>query len=448
MTDRISIRNIKNVISLDVAFEYNDSNVIVITGKNGIGKTTIIKSFNLLDDPSTFAKSSGNNSLKANSCVSISLNGFKPFTFFYNEKLSSLDSKDVLPPKKYVLAELPIPHGVRFKQFAKIAGFDGDLRGNIATSDYTNAGAIIEFLSKVYRSDKFIDLKSTTIKKNTFYFLLKENDYYIREDHFSSGEFFLIQLYRLISSGAKLILIDELDVALDAAAQSRLYVALKPVLQENNSRLIVVSHSLAFMSTVEEGGLYYLEENSGDISLERRSFGYIKSDLFGFKGFDRYILTEDETLEKFIEFVIANFFVRTYYKYIIIGLAGINQLKMIIEKNDRDDIFTNSKNVLCIVDGDVYSKLNNQYVGPTKTACSPVDDIEKYAYLNRDKLFPHMPLPHFDESSNPKKASKTYWNWLTRDRDIKVNDIFQLVVTHEPESVDKLLETIKGFLEV
>ena len=133
----------------------------------------------------------------------------------------------------------------------------------------------------------------------------------------------------MITSGAKLIIIDEVDVALDASAQVHLYNAIKPLLTKHKSRLILVSHSLAFMNTVEEGGLYYLEYKSSTTTLEQRSFGYIKSDLYGFKGYDRYILTEDSILEGFIEHVIKDkqFSITPYYKYITIRAGGWKQLQ-------------------------------------------------------------------------------------------------------------------------
>lgn len=109
--DNISIRNVKNINKLDVDFNYPDSNVIVITGKNGVGKTTIIKSFNLLVDPNIFAKLSGENALNKNSRVSFSINGIKPFSFSYNKKLGAFDSKDILPHENDIVSELPIPHG-------------------------------------------------------------------------------------------------------------------------------------------------------------------------------------------------------------------------------------------------------------------------------------------------------------------------------------------------
>lgn len=445
-SDKISIWNIKSVSELNIDFEFPGSNIIVVTGKNGVGKTTIIKSFNLLADPTIFAKSSGDNALDEKSKVYFDISGAKPFAFLYNKKLDALDSKDLLPHENFIVSELPIPFGARFQQFSKIAGFDNELRINIASSDYEAASELINFLSEVYSSNKFSNLKSTNIKKNTFYFMLREDDYYIREDHFSSGEYFLIQLYRLITSSAKLILIDELDVALDAVAQVNLYAAIKPILQKYGSRLIVVSHSLAFMNTVADGGLYYLEENSGTVSLESRSYGYIKSDLFGFKGFDRYILTEDEVLEGFIEYVIKCSPVPSYYQHITIGVAGVNQLQRIVEKNDNAQIFSDSDDVLCIVDGDAHHRLTGAYSGPTRIVCSPVEDIEKYIYSNRNKLLPEVCLPDYRESNCPKKASKTFWKWLNKKKGVSKNHLYQLIVDSEQESTEKLLKEIRSFL--
>src|ERR1035437_6897235 len=193
--DNISIRNVKNIVKLNVDFKYPDSNVIVITGKNGVGKTTIIKSFNLLVDPNIFSKLSGENAINKSSQVSFTIDGIQPFSFFYNEKLGAFDSKDRLPNENEIISELPIPYGARFQQFSKVAGVDRELRNNIASTDYREADELIGFLSDVYSSRKFSGLKSTKIKNDTFYFILKDDDYYLREDHLSSGEYFLIQLH-------------------------------------------------------------------------------------------------------------------------------------------------------------------------------------------------------------------------------------------------------------
>jgi len=445
--DKITIENIKCISRLSVEFNYPESKFIVITGKNGIGKTSLIKAFHLISDPDIFQKSSGLNAIRHDSKITFNIDGFDGFSFDFNEKLGVLDTKDKLPSINQIIAELPIPYGNRFKQFSLISNHDSAIRTNIAASEYGRADELICFLSQIYQNDKFNELKTTKVKNYEFYFILLYDDYYVREDHLSSGEYFLIQLYRIITSGAKLVLIDELDVALDAAAQVKLYTGIKPLLERYSSRLIVISHSLAFMNTVDDGGLYYLEDNSGSITLEQRSFGYIKSDLYGFEGYDRYILTEDEVLEGFVEYIIIFYSVRPYYQHRTIGVGGWTQLKMIIEKNDRDKIFSYSSNVLAIVDGDAYPSLVREYNGSTEIYQSPVADIEMFIYKMRDTLLQNIEIPIYTESNDPKKASKSYWKYLTIDKGMQKNELYQIIIDSEQEKCQHLVAKIKIFLE-
>jgi len=444
--DNIVIHNVNGVSLLETTFKFSESNIIVLTGKNGAGKTTLAKAFKLLSEPKIFQKTAGLNAVRPDSYISFKLDGYKPFNYSYNNKLNALDTKQAIPKKGEIISELPIPYGERFQQFSLVAGHDAELRANIASDNYSHAIDLKKFLNSIYSSNKFTELKVSKVKKYYFYFILKDDDYYIREDHLSSGEFFLIQLYRLITSSAKLIIIDEFDVALDAAAQVRLYNTIQPILKEYNSRLIVISHSLAFMNTVDDGALYYLEDKSGITTLKQRSFGYIKSDLYGFKGYDRYILTEDPILEGFIEYVIKTFSITPYYQHVTIGVGGDNQLKMLVEKNDNENLFSDSNNVLCIVDGDVYPKLSENYKGPTKIICSAVKDIEMYIYNNRKTLLPGK-LPDKNESSNSKKASKTYWKKLTKHYNININSLYKLIIVNENFNAKKLADEIQKFLQ-
>ena len=392
--DRIILENIKDISELSVEFVFPDSNIIVVTGKNGAGKTSLVKAYYLLKDPQIFTKLSGLNAVRTDSRVSYNLDGFEPFEFAFSAKVGDLDSTDTIPAPEKVVAELPVPFGERFNQFSLIAKHDSEIRTNIASSQYERADGLIDFLSKIYATNKFENLQVTKVKKYKFYFLLREDDYYIREDHFSSGEYFIIQLFRLVTSGAKLILIDEMDVALDAAAQIRIYHALKSLVLQFNARLILISHSLGFMSTVDDGGLYYLEEIGGKISLEMRSYGYIKSDLYGFSGYERYILTEDKILEEFINFLIKRYSVIGYYQYATIGVGGVNQLQLLVEKNDQTPIFSSPENIICIVDGDSFLSLSGSYEGSTRIFSSPVPDIERYVYTRRQEFFQRLDRLH------------------------------------------------------
>lgn len=445
--DEISIKNIHSITNLDAKFIFPPSKILVITGKNGAGKTSIVKAFHLLKDPKIFEKSSALNSIKEGSKITFNLMDFNKFSFKAKKIRGKivLDTRDYLPDIGAIIAELPIPFGDRFSQFSLIANFDSEIRTRIASSEYSPAIEIIDFLSRIYSTEKFNELKAIRIQKHTFYFLLKPGDYYVREDHLSSGEFFLIQLYRLITSGANLVLVDELDVALDAAAQVKIYNAIKPILEKYNTRLIVISHSLAFMNTADEDGLYYLEESNGLTSLEQRSLGYIKSDLYGFIGKDRYIITEDKTLAGFLKYLIDTY-IENFFEYEIIPVGGEPQIKAIVEKNDSDGIFGAFDHVIAVVDRDIKISIEQNWKSKSKLYSSPVTDIELYIWNNRDRLLPDIKLEEFTLAKTHKKSAKTYWKKIINSGQKSQNELYALIIGDFQTNINELKQALTEHL--
>ncbi|MCH8533391.1 MAG: ABC transporter ATP-binding protein [Saccharospirillum sp.] len=350
---------------------------------------------------------------------------------------------DKLPNESAITAELPFPFGSRFKQFSLISNYDNEIRTNIAASQYEGASDLVNFLSRVYSDHKLSDLKVTKVGKFNFYFVLLDNDYYIREDHLSSGEYFLIQLYRLITSGASLILIDELDLALDAAAQVKLYNTIKEIVREGSTKVILFSHSLAFMSTVDEGGLYYLENGTDSASLEARSFGYVKSDLYGFIGKDRYIITEDDVLVGFLNFLIRKY-ISPFFEYEIIPVGGLPQIETMGRKNDVHQIFGDPSKLIIFVDKDIVGQL--KYSGPSKVLHSPVDDIELFIWQNKDKLPAHLRDLRFKHAEKEKATAKTFWKKILRSDGVSRDDLFAIVACENEIETDELIGELKAHL--
>ena len=441
--DKISIENIKDISHLEIAFEYPESNIIVVTGKNGLGKTSIVKSFKLITDPNIFDKSSGPNTVRENSRICFKIGGYSSFSFTFNKKINSLDCKDKLPSPCSIISELSIPFGARFQQFSLISNYDAEIRANIAASEYARADELIDFLSEVYSSNKFNELKVTRVKKNEFYFLLKDDDYYIREDHLSSGEFFLVQIFRLITSEAGLVIIDELDIALDASAQANLYNAMKSLLEKYNTRVITISHSLAFMGTIDDGGLYYLEKQDGSSSLERRSFGYIKSDLYGFRGKERYIITEDKVLVGFLNFLISEN-IKTFFEYEIVPVGGQPQIDTLASKIDSDRIFGEPDRLAVFIDKDIKDQI--KYAGESKVLVSPVDDIELFVWQNKERLLPDVTVNEFKPAINDKKTAKTYWKKLINSGQKKEKELYCLVAENNDKETKRLIDQLEKFL--
>lgn len=441
----VEVKNVKGLKELKVTFDFTERRTVVVTGKNGAGKTTLVKAFKLISDPQIFKRSSSLSSIKNDSSIEFLLDEYPPFSFSYNKKLQALDTKQKLPPKELVISELPIPYGDRFQQFSLVARYDSEIRANIAASNYQKASELLSFLQMVYpEKNRLSDLKSTKVNKYQFYFILQSNDYYIREDHFSSGEFFLIQLYRLITSGSNLIVIDELDISLDASAQVHFFDAIQPLLEKYNSNLLFISHSLALMETVHEGDLYYLEIINEEAFLEQRSFGYIKSDLYGFRSRDRFILTEDEVLAGFIEYVIKSNNITTFFKYEIIAVGGQPQIEAITRKNDEYEIFGSPDHVIVVVDKDIIGQIS--YKGNTKIHSSPVDDIEIFIWSNREKFLTDVQLDEFTPAKRTKDTAKTYWGKVINSRQKTREELYQIVIDNNVELTKQLIDTLTNHL--
>lgn len=137
-----------------------------------------------------------------------------------------------------------MPYGNRFNFFQSISNADHEIRRNIVLENYSHPDELIDLFGAIYNSSKFDNLRCITIKKKTYYCLILGESRYIREDYLSSGEYFLISLYRNIVSSRKLIVIDEIDISLDAAAQAKLVEQLRLSCQKYAVNIVFTTHSL------------------------------------------------------------------------------------------------------------------------------------------------------------------------------------------------------------
>ena len=90
----------------------------------------------------------------------------------------------------------------------------------------------------------------------------------------------------MIQRKCKLIVIDEIDISLDASAQVNLIKQLRQFCNDYEVNIIFTTHSLALMKTLADSELYYMESNDAVISFRNVSYNYIKSELFCFVGWD------------------------------------------------------------------------------------------------------------------------------------------------------------------
>ncbi|KTT47616.1 cobalamin ABC transporter ATPase [Pseudomonas oryzihabitans] len=443
MKIKFSLENVQHINSCNFELDLGDPGLTCIVGRNGVGKTTLVKSVFNMKSADVFSKTSAPGIFKEGSLISYAV-GENVYVYAYDSEINDLNSRSPVPNdlRALVEVELPMPHGQRFNDFQKIKSADIEIRTCVILGEYSEPKELIEFLADIYSSEKFKDLKEVTVGKDKFYILPLPGDRYVREDHFSSGEFFLISLYRTIKSRCKLIVIDEIDISLDAAAQAHLIKWLRVLCRKEEIRVVFTTHSLAIMRTLDEGELFYLEEIDGVTSISDVSYNYVKSRLFGFKGWDRYILTEDRMLVDFICYVVNRYCPDLFCKYRVIPIGGSENVVRLMIENSSQNFLSYEKDVISVLDGD-QSKTR---IGRKRSViCIPFQSIEKDIY---DHFIKGAFLPGFQfESAAQKYSDKTkdFYKALQR-QNIKDSEIFDYLCNYKEKEVAEFADILKRFL--
>ena len=356
----------------------NQGGLTCLVGKNGVGKTTLIRAIKNMISADTFSQTASPYIFRSDSSITYRIDN-NEYHFNYNPELNVIDTRNPVPRsiRENIEVELPIPDGIRFSHFRKLSRVDERLRSSVSLGNYSQPQELIEFLNTVYGTVKFEHLREVTIGREKFYLIPKDDDYYIREDYLSSGEYFLIHLYKLIRQGRNLIAIDEIDISLDASAQANLVKLLREVAVQTQTRIVFTTHSMALMKTMEPDELFYMSESSGIATIEPASYNYVKSALFGFTGWDKYVLTEDKVLESYIHYLIDQMDGELgLCKFKIIPIGTASSVINLMKKNNIEGFLGPPESVVCILDGDQRDRQNVDV--EERIWCIPYDSIEAH----------------------------------------------------------------------
>ncbi|MGZ8226379.1 MAG: AAA family ATPase [Methylococcaceae bacterium] len=430
--------NIQHIKELIFNVDLSKNQLICIVGKNGVGKTTLIRAIKNLKSTDTFTKTASPNIFNSNSRILYTFDQTE-YHFQYNQKLRVIDTKAIIDNtiKESISVELPIPHGERFSHFQRLGEIDEELRKNISLQQYQTPQELIVLLSTIYQSNRFDNLKEVKIKGSKYYFILKEDNFYIREDYLSSGEHFVINLYKMIQRKCKLIVIDEIDISLDASAQVNLITQLRQFCNDYEVNIIFTTHSLALIKTLADPELYYMESNDAVISFRNVSYNYIKSELFCFVGWDKYILTEDKMLESYLMHLISQINDPIFFKYKIIYIGGASNVIDLMKRNDNDRLFSTANNVICVLDGDK----NEEFKNYDQVFFIPFASVEK-------QLFSHYQngeLADIVFTKNPEKPKELY-NSIKQKSSMSDIEIFRFINERKIEEVEVFKNQLVRFL--
>jgi ABC-type dipeptide/oligopeptide/nickel transport system ATPase subunit len=353
MQFRISIQNVQHIRALRLELDLEASAIFCLAGRNAVGKTTLVRSLKNLAASDTFLKTAGPRIFAPESRIEYELDGNR-VVFLFDASIGSLNCRSVIPSemRDLVSTELPMPYGARFNFHRSASEADAEIREAVVLGDYSTPAELIDFLSAIYSTSKFERLIEVRAKGAKFYCILLDNDRYLREDYFSSGEYFLINLYRAIRGSSRLIVVDEIEISLDAAAQVQLASWLRGFCTTYGRSLMFTTQSLTVMKTLKPAELRYMEIDEGVVHIYPASYSYIKARLFGFRGWDRYILTEDEVLASFIEHLVGVSCDGGLLTHKVIHIGGGHQVVDLMLRNQAENFLADGESVMAILDGD------------------------------------------------------------------------------------------------
>ncbi|MBC8737572.1 ATP-binding protein [Paraburkholderia sp. UCT31] len=440
----LQIENVQHIVSACVAVPFDGNQLFCIVGRNGVGKTSIVKALRNLHVSDTYKITSDEAIFSEKSRIVYRYNQ-QDFEFTYDSKIRGLNSKSVIPSaiREEIEVELPMPYGERFNYFQTISNHDAEIRQNVVLENYARPDELIEFLSDIYGSRRFENLREIDVNGRTYYCLVKDDSRYIREDYFSSGEYFVISLYRKIRNKRKLIIIDEIDISLDAAAQVHLVRNLRSFCQKYKVNIVFTTHSLAMMRMLEPEELLYVENNDGNVEHRNASYNYVRGRLFGFSGWDRYILTEDLMLKKFLEHIIAKRLSDTFFTFKIIHVGAAANTVDLMKRNAHEHYFSETDKVLSILDGD---QVNEKYVKNVKEVLFlPFASVEKEVFIEyaAGNL---KPLPTNWKSNVSKADGKGLFLALHKAKLYSTVQLFEHLCLKYTVEIEKLINDIDRFL--
>ncbi|QNG96493.1 ATP-dependent nuclease [Stenotrophomonas maltophilia] len=437
---QVTLDAIQHVAHLHLDVDLSKSGLMCLVGRNGAGKTTLVRALRNLSNSDTFIRTATPYAFSQKSRIVYVLDG-EQATFTYNSALRSLDCRDKISKelRDLVDAELPMPYGARFNYFKSASDADQDIRKAIALTTYHSPEELIAFLNAVYETDRYLAMAEIRVRGKSYYALVMDDGTYIREDYLSSGEHFLINLYRTIKGSSKLLVIDEIDLSLDAAAQANLPGWLRGFCAKYDRKILFTTHSLALMRQLEVDELFYMERETTQVSIKPISYSYAMARLFGFEGYDRYILTEDKMLTAFIGHIVSKHCEKTLLRHKIIFIGGGSQIAELISKNRTEEFLAPRDKVIAILDAD---QKNEKFAGDPGIYTIPLDSVEK-ALLSASREDADFPFrTHKSDYTNGRSL-----NYDIRDQRIATQeDIFDYLLERHRDDFQDIVGTICAFL--
>ena len=400
---KIKIKNLKNIKNLD-NFEIELNNdIYVITGNNGVGKSTLLAALGQLVNKNSLPQEFPGN-LFENSQIYFSLTDVnnKELHILYKKFKESTKTKHW---QSYLIKNTSTKE-VEEKNFGKINGFiESGIEGErLNKFSKELRQKILEHLEKIdfdnkEKNSNLIEEKELTKyfqlitdKKYTFYSYTYKDSYkeifiystedknkYLPEFTLSTGEYFILQILsqlikKINKSLPSLVILDEIELALNPKLQIKFIDFLKKEFcKKYNTTLILSTQSISFIDNIKN--VFLIRNNNGNINIFNNFRGKIIKNYLGENKtiYDKLIIVEDILAKIFIEDLISE--LNTQYLYIVFPFGGKDQ----IAKHFKEEKIMNqfAKDIMIIYDGDVEEEILKEIKSKVEITGESLKEIKK-----------------------------------------------------------------------
>jgi hypothetical protein len=161
--------------------------------------------------------------------------------------------------------------------------------------------------------------------------------------------------------------------------------------------------------------------------------------MFGFIGYDRYILTEDIVLEKYLERLLSKIKSKNSYKIIFVG--GCQGVVSLMERNKHQKFLADPENVISVLDGDVRNEILGNRKAVSNIFFIPFESIEKEIFKKyKERGRYKLPKVGFKNSG----AKYIYEKLLEK---LSFDKVIGIVEKGHKESIEELKRMLTNFMK-
>lgn len=314
---KIILENLKNIKRLEYIMP-NKKGVYLLTGTNGVGKSTLLTAMARIGIDKAFA-----NNIKS-STNDKKIDDYNEASITYINSEKNLKVKYIKKAHRWT----PTPKKMNVKNiitFSEVVYINADHSRIVSSVKELSGKSIkkadeemIRALMTILDNEQFMYLHSTPENKGRYSNkagLIKFKGKFYSDKNFSTGEIVLYNLIKKLSNIKEnsLILIDEVDLSLNSKTQINLLKYLEEVAEKKKAIMILSTHSPVIIKSVEKKKIYYLEEKVRG-KIECINPCYPSYALNGFTSIfetniDYIFVVEDAEAKLLLDEMVSKFFV-------------------------------------------------------------------------------------------------------------------------------------------